>query len=143
MLLVMLPQRVLSWSGIVRPQAIGAAEVAGLAVAAAGGALGLWCVFAFVFVGRGTPAPFDPPRRLVIVGPYRYVRNPMFLGAGIALAGAAGFFHSIALLAYAGLFLVAAHVFVVLYEEPTLARLFGEEYTAYRATVRRWLPRFK
>ena len=143
LLLVALPQRVLSWSGIVRPQVIGPAEAAGIAVALAGGALALWCVLAFAFVGRGTPAPFDPPRRLVVAGPYRYVRNPMFLGAAVALAGAAVFYRSLALFGYAVLFLGATHLFVVWYEEPTLARLFGREYEAYRETVRQWVPRLK
>jgi len=65
----------------------------------------------------------------------------MYLGASVALAGAALFYHSGALLAYAGLFLVLVHVFVVWYEEPTLQRTFGQEYDAYRQRVRRWWPR--
>ena len=79
----------------------------------------------------------------MIRGPYWYVRNPMYLGAGVAIAGAALFYEAGVLLTYAGAFLLVMHLFVVLYEEPTLARLYGEEYAAYRATVRRWLPRFK
>lgn len=122
---------------------IGPAEVAGIAIGLAGGTLAVWCVLTFAFVGKGTPAPFDPPRRLVIAGPYRYVRNPMYIGAGLALGGAAVFYGSLTLLGYAALFLVATHVFVVLYEEPTLARLFGEEYHAYRDAVRRWWPRLR
>lgn len=136
-----MPGRILERSGIVRPAQLGAAEYAGLAVAVAGGALALWCIVTFAVVGRGTPAPFDPPRRLVVRGPYRYVRNPMYLGAALALAGAALFYRSTPLFGYTGLFLVATHLFVVWYEEPTLARLFGAEYDAYRARVRRWLPR--
>ena len=106
-----------------------------------GGALALWCIVAFAVVGKGTPAPFDPPRRLVVQGPYRYVRNPMYIGAALALSGAAIFYRSIPLLVYLSLFLVVTHVFVVWYEDPTLARLFGDDYLAYRARVRRWLPR--
>lgn len=97
----------------------------------AGGALALWCILTFVFVGKGTPAPFDPPR---------YIRNPMYLGAGLALAGAALFRGSMALLGYTAVFLGLTHLFVVLYEEPALARLFGDEYRAYRTAVGRWLP---
>lgn len=105
-----------------------------------GGAIALWCILAFVTLGKGTPAPFDPPRRLVVRGPYRYVRNPMYIGAGLALAGAALFYRSPSLLGYAAGFLVAMHLLVVFYEEPTLTRLFGDDYSAYRASVRRWLP---
>jgi len=127
-------------SGIVRPSQLGAVEYAGVVVGMAGGALALWCIVTFAWVGRGTPAPFDPPRKLVVQGPYRYVRNPMYLGAALALCGAALFYRSTLLFGYAGLFLLATHVFVVWYEERTLARLFGAEYEAYRAQVGRWLP---
>ena len=140
-LLVFLPGRVLRWSGIQRPPALGPVEVAGITVAALGAGLALACILSFALVGKGTPAPFDPPRRLVIRGPYRYVRNPMYLGAGLALAGAAIFYRSLPLLGYLGLFLVITHLFVVWYEEPTLSRLFGGEYTDYRTRVRRWIPR--
>ena len=140
LVLIYLPARVLSLSGIVRPAAIGAPQVAGMILGAAGAAVALWCVFAFAFIGRGTPAPFDPPRRLVIRGPYRFVRNPMYIGAGLALASAALFYESWPLLGYAGLFLLVTHLFVVLYEEPTLRRTFGQHYDAYCRQVRRWLP---
>jgi protein-S-isoprenylcysteine O-methyltransferase Ste14 len=141
LLLVYLPARLLSWSGIVRPATIAAPQVAGMVVGAAGAAVALWCIFTFAFVGRGTPAPFDPPRRLVIHGPYGFVRNPMYVGAGLALAGAALFYKSWLLLFYAGLFLLVTHLFVVWYEEPTLRRTFEQEYEAYCRQVRRWWPR--
>lgn len=141
LLLVFLPRRILQSSGIVAPTTLGLAQVAGLLVGVAGGALALWCVLTFALVGKGTPAPFDPPRQLVVAGPYRYVRNPMYYGAALALAGAAMFYGSLRLLGYVGVFLLAAHTFVVLYEEPTLLRLFGEPYRAYQTRVRRWLPR--
>ena len=140
-LLIYLPARVLSWSGIVRPAAIEVPQVAGMIIGAVGAAVALWCIFAFATIGRGTPAPFDPPRRLVIRGPYRFVRNPMYIGAGLALASAALFYESLPLLGYAGLFFLATHVFVVGYEEPTLRRTFGQEYEAYCGRVRRWWPR--
>ena len=138
LVLVFLPGQVLAWSGIVRPAAIGPPQIAGMIVGAAGAALALWCVLTFAVVGKGTPAPFDPPRRLVIRGPYRFVRNPMYVGAGLALAGAALFYESLAVLGYTVLFFVVTHLFVVLYEEPTLRHSFGEEYEAYCARVRRW-----
>lgn len=139
--LIYLPSRVLAWSGIVRPSAIGWPQVTGMILGSAGAVLALWCVSTFIWVGIGTPAPFDPPRRLVIRGPYRFVRNPMYTGAGLALAGAALFFKSAPLLAYVGGFLLVAHFFVMIYEETTLRRTFGPDYEAYCDRVRRWAPR--
>jgi protein-S-isoprenylcysteine O-methyltransferase Ste14 len=138
--LIYLPARVLSWSGIVRPAVIGMPQVAGIVIGAAGAAIALWCIFTFASLGKGTPAPFDPPRRLVIRGPYRFVRNPMYIGAGLTLASAALFYRSWPLLGYAGFFLLATHFFVVAYEEPTLRRSFGPDYEAYCRQVRRWWP---
>jgi len=113
---------------------------AGVVLALAGGALALWCVVTFVTAGEGTPAPFDAPRRFVAVGPYRWVRNPMYVG-GVELLGGVGLAvrsPAIVLLAMAGLGL--AHLFVLLYEEPALTRTFGDSYHEYRRRVRRWLP---
>lgn len=141
--LVFLPSRLLARSGLSSPESLGAPQVAGMLATAIGGALAVWCVLAFVVVGHGTPAPFDPPRRLVARGPYRYVRNPMYLGATIALAGAALFYGSPALAVYAAVFLIAMHAFVVLYEEPTLRASFGQEYERYCDEVRRWWPRLR
>ncbi len=138
--LVYLPARFLSWSGFVRPAGMDWPQIAGMIVGGAGAALALWCVGAFAWIGKGTPAPFDPPRRLVIRGPDRFVRNPMYMGAGLALAGAALFYKSLPLLTYVAIFLLVAHLFVMLYEEPTLRRTFGPEYEAYCHRVRRWWP---
>jgi protein-S-isoprenylcysteine O-methyltransferase Ste14 len=129
-LLIFLPDRILSSTGIIPPGSIGAWQVAGMLLGASGAALAITCIVTFVFLGRGTPAPFDPPRRLVVQGPYRLVRNPMYLGAGLALSGAALFYQSIPLLGYAALFLLMTHVFVVWYEEPTLRRTFDRDYEA-------------
>ena len=139
-LLIFLPDRILSSTGIIPPGSIGAWQVAGMLLGASGAALAITCIVTFVFVGSGTPAPFDPPRRLVVQGPYRLVRNPMYLGAGLALFGAALFYQSIPLLGYAGLFLLMTHVFVVWYEEPTLRRTFDRDYEAYCRRVGRWWP---
>src|SRR5262245_45501334 len=142
-LLVFLPARILSSTGIVRPPAFGVWQGAGMFLTAAGAALAIACILTFVFVGRGTPAPFDPPRRLVIRGPYALVRNPMYLGAGVALLGAALFYRSIPLLGYAGLFVLITHVFVVVYEEPTLRQIFDGDYEAYCRQVGIWWPKPK
>jgi protein-S-isoprenylcysteine O-methyltransferase Ste14 len=140
-LLVFLPARVLSASGIVRPVTIGPAQIAGVAIGALGAVVALWCIATFIVVGRGTPAPFDPPRNLVVVGPYRWVRNPMYIGAGLALAGAALFYQSLGLLGYCIAFLIVMYLFVIAYEEPALRTTFGEAYAQYCQSVRRWLPR--
>ena len=140
LVLVLAPARVLEWSGIGAPPALGVAQLTGLALAIVGGSVATWCVLAFATLGRGTPAPFDPPRHLVVRGPYRFVRNPMYLGAFAALAGAALYYRSLSLLAYLAIFALAMHLLVVWYEEPTLTRAFGDDYATYRARVRRWLP---
>ena len=141
LVLIFLPARVLSRSGVIAPETMGLRQIAGIVVAAVGAALAFWCVLMFAFVGRGTPAPFDPPRRLVVEGPYRLVRNPMYSGAGLALGGVALFYHSWMLLAYVGLFWLATHLFVLWYEEPALRRTFGKEYETYCGRVRRWWPK--
>jgi protein-S-isoprenylcysteine O-methyltransferase Ste14 len=138
--LVYLPGRFLSWSGIVAPATIGLPQVTGMIMVAIGTALAFWCVFTFVFIGKGTPAPFDPPRRLVVRGPYRFVRNPMYIGAGMTIAGAAVFYESLSISIYTCLFFLITHLFVVFYEEPTLRRTFGDEYEEYFRRVRRWMP---
>lgn len=140
--LVFLPARLLA-PGIVRPEAIGATQIVGIAVTVGGGAVAVWCVLTFAVIGKGTPAPFDPPRRLVARGPYVVVRNPMYIGAGLALVGASIFYGSLGLLGYAVAFFLVTHVFVVLYEEPALRRTFGTEYEAYCRQVRRWWPRLR
>jgi protein-S-isoprenylcysteine O-methyltransferase Ste14 len=139
--LVYLPSRFVRWSGIVEPATTGAPQVAGMIMVTIGTALALWCVFTFVFIGKGTPAPFDPPKKLVIRGPYRFVRNPMYIGAGMTLAGAALFYESLSIFIYTGLFFLITHLFVVLYEEPTLRRTFGNDYAAYCRGVGRWMPK--
>ncbi|MGP8252885.1 MAG: methyltransferase family protein [Terracidiphilus sp.] len=138
--LIYLPGRLLAWAGIARPATLGWAQIAGMTVGSVGAVVALWCVVAFAWIGKGTPAPFDPPRRLVIRGPYRWVRNPMYIGASTALAGAALFYKAMPLAIFVCIFLLVAHLFVVNYEEPTLRRSFGQEYEAYCGQVRRWRP---
>jgi protein-S-isoprenylcysteine O-methyltransferase Ste14 len=103
-------------------------------------ALYLWCVWVFAVVGRGTPAPWDAPRSFVAVGPYRWVRNPIYVAAFLVICGEALLFLSLQLLLYAAVLALAVRLFVLWYEEPTLHRRFGERYEAYRRTVSRWIP---
>jgi protein-S-isoprenylcysteine O-methyltransferase Ste14 len=98
-------------------------------------------VLLFARVGRGTLAPWDPTRRLVIVGPYRHVRNPMITGVGSMLAGEMLYSHSPRIAAWLLLFVAINHAYFLLLEEPGLAVRFGEEYERYRLNVPRWLPR--
>lgn len=108
---------------------------------AAGAALYLSCLWIFASVGQGTPGPWDAPRRFVAVGPYRWVRNPIYIGALLAVVGEAWLFLALPLLVYAVGMAISFHLFVMGYEEPTLRRRFGETYVEYLRTVPRWIPR--
>ena len=111
----------------------------GLALAVAGAIIAATCIATFIVRGRGTPAPFDPPREFVATGPYRYVRNPMYVGAAMVILGAGLVVSSISIAVLAFAFVAITHAFVVLYEEPALDRAFGDSYQRYRAQVHRWL----
>jgi protein-S-isoprenylcysteine O-methyltransferase Ste14 len=138
---VLVPYLLLSADGdVVRPD-LGSPWALGLVAMLLGAAIYLWCAWDFAFAGRGTPAPIDPPRELVVRGLYRFVRNPMYVGVLLALVGEAALFRSVSLLVYAALVFMAVHLFVVLYEEPTLQRQFGESYARYRHSVPRWISR--
>ena len=114
---------------------------AAVAIGLSGFILWAWCVWLFARVGRGTLAPWDPTRRLVAIGPYRYVRNPMISGVLAMLLAAALFFGSVALLGWTAAFWLICHVYFLASEEPGLRRRFGEDYRRYAANVPRWLPR--
>jgi protein-S-isoprenylcysteine O-methyltransferase Ste14 len=114
----------------------------GWALVLFGSLLALWCVGTFVARGRGTPAPFDPPREFVAAGPYRYVRNPMYWGGFSVLLGAGLALRSPSIVGLAVLFLGLVHLLVWLYEEPSLENRFGDPYRRYKSAVHRWLPRF-
>ena len=116
-------------------------QIAGVAVLAVGVVLFVLSLRRFARDGKGTLAPWDPPTRLVVRGPYRYVRNPMISGVLFVLIGEALVLRSLPHAAWAGIFLAANAVFIPWYEEPHLARVFGEPYRTYRAHVPRILPR--
>lgn len=98
------------------------------------------CVWEFARSGRGTLAPVDPPRELVVRGLYRYVRNPMYLSVTMIVLGEFLLTWSRALLLYWAVWFLAVNLFVIGHEEPTLRRTFGASYEEYAATVGRWLP---
>ena len=110
-----------------------------------GFAVALRCVWDFGRTGRGTPAPIAPPQRLVVVGFYRYVRNPMYVGF---IAGWLGLWvvfgrASLTSITVAAVAILGVALFVRLYEEPTLRRMFGADYEEYRRNVPRWIPRVR
>jgi len=99
----------------------------------------LWCAWDFVSKGLGTPAPIDAPRVLVVKGLYRYSRNPMYVGVLSMIIGQAWVYKSPAVAWYACFVMLAFMLFVRLYEEPTLRRLFGAQYEEYCRRVPRWI----
>ena len=101
----------------------------------------LWCAGAFTFIGKGTPAPIDAPKVLVVQGMYRWVRNPMYIAVLSVVIGEAILFRSILLVEYALVLWGMFHMFVVFVEEPLLRSQFGASYETYFRTVPRWLPR--
>jgi protein-S-isoprenylcysteine O-methyltransferase Ste14 len=108
---------------------------------AVGAAIYLGCVWNFAFAGRGTPAPIDPPKALIVRGLYRYVRNPMYMGVLLVLLGELIVFPSRQFLVYILLCFLAVNIFVLAYEEPVLSKKFGAAYLDYRRRVPRWIPR--
>ena len=108
-----------------------------------GGIILLWSFWNFLNEGRGTPAPIDPPKELVAIGFYRYVRNPMYVGILAVLLGHFLWFGYWDLLVYAIVVFLGFHTFVTLYEEPTLKGKFGAAYEDYLKRVPRWLPRVR
>ena len=107
---------------------------------AVGALIYTWTTVNFAVIGRGTPAPIDAPRVLVVQGPHRYVRNPMYLGVLTVVLGWVVAFRSLSLVLYLAAVAAAFHAAVLLVEEPALKRQFGASYAAYAAAVRRWLP---
>lgn len=126
-----------------RPAVRGASAL-GWVLIMAGACLYLLCAFwGFALRGEGTPAPIDPPKKLVIEGPYRVVRNPMYWSVLFVILGEAIVFHSSALAELGVALFACTMLFVLLYEEPTLRRKFGAEYDEYCRRVPRWIPRLR
>jgi protein-S-isoprenylcysteine O-methyltransferase Ste14 len=120
----------------------GLVGILALVLAAGGAAIYFWCAFwGFASYGHGTPLPLDPPKRLVAHGLYRLMRNPMYVGVGTVVAGAAIGFRSANLAIYLLVWSAFVYLFVLFYEEPTLRKKFGANYEDYCRRVPRWLPR--
>ena len=138
----LLPQ----WLGF-RLQMAGAARWRWLAAVPSilGFTIALRCVWDFGWIGHGTPAPIAPPKRLVVVGFYRHLRNPMYVGLALGWIGLWIVFGHASLVSVAAAAAIAlgVHLFVILYEEPTLRRKFGSNYQEYCQNVNRWWPRLK
>ena len=134
---VVIPWLIAGWPA----RSVTGAAWLGLVPLAFGLTLFAWCVAIFAARGRGTLAPWDAPRRFVAIGPYRRVRNPMYVGVGSVVLGEAILLSSVALAVYVAVLALVWHAFVVFWEEPSLERTFGDEYRSYRASVPRWLPR--
>jgi protein-S-isoprenylcysteine O-methyltransferase Ste14 len=117
--------------------------VPGIVLLAVGSALLVWCVRDFFVSGRGTLAPWDPPKRLVVVGLYRFTRNPMYIAVLTVVAGWSVLYVSPLVAVYAVLLALGFHLRVRLHEEPWLSRQFGVEWEAYARRTRRWWPSFR
>jgi protein-S-isoprenylcysteine O-methyltransferase Ste14 len=117
-------------------------RASGVGTLAIGLALAAWCVALFARVGQGTLAPWDPTRRLVVVGPYRHMRNPMITGVASLLAGQVLWSGSWKLATWLAVFVAVNHVYFLAVEEPGLVARFGQAYRAYADQVPRWFPRW-
>ncbi len=126
--------------GDVRPDLRRTLDLLAMVCIGAGAALLGACIREFARSGRGTLSPADPPRRLVVRGLYRYVRNPMYLSVTAIVLGEALLARSRPLLVYWAIWFAAVNVFVIAYEEPALRRSFGWEYAEYAQRVGRWIP---
>ncbi len=140
--LIFIPYRILN-SGFRSSFHVSWLSLGGLVPIALGASIMALSFAGFVAEGHGTPAPYDPPRRLVTGRLYNRVRNPIYIGVILILLGEAIVFQSLPLLGYAAVAWLVCHLFVVLYEEPGLRRRFGASYEAYWRRTPRWLPRLR
>ena len=128
--------------GFSKPQS-GLVSWLGGAMIAVGALIYFRCAWEFAVRGLGTPAPIAPTQYLVTTALHRYVRNPIYLGVALAIVGQGVLYRNLHVVEYAGIMLLTAHTFVVLYEEPTLHRQFGDSYDEYRIRVPRWIPKLR
>src|SRR6266498_4688259 len=140
---ILIPYWLVSSRSVAASSPYQALRYLGLPLIIIGAATLLWCIWDFFSAGRGTISPIDPPKHLVVRGLYRYVRNPMYVSVVMVLLGEAILFMSMPVLIEAGIFIVLANLFVILYEERVLGKQFGKSYDEYRQTVGRWIPRYR
>lgn len=136
----LIPYLILRLTGNARSSQPGLFQIVAIFVGLVGLAMVIWVSYAFVTRGSGTPIPLDPPDRFVASGLFRYVRNPMYLGALLVVISEAIGIGSPWLVAYAFGLWLALHAFLVFFEEPQLERRFGESYRYYRLSTPRWIP---
>lgn len=137
----LVPWRISGWRFEEPPFGWAPLRVLGMVLIACGVPVLVDAFVRFVREGRGTPAPYQPTRRLVVSGPYRHVRNPMYVAVVATILGQALLFGSGDLVTYGACVGAFFHAWVLLYEEPTLRERYGAEYEQYRREVRRWWPR--
>lgn len=138
LVLVLIPALILRETGTEGPG--GALRLVGLVPLLLGIAVLAWCFAGFIVEGEGTPAPYDPPHRLVTGRLYSWLRNPMYVAVTTILLGEALFYGSVALLVWTVVAWILMNAFVIVYEEPNLLRRFGLPYEAYLEHVPRWIP---
>lgn len=124
------------------PTSVGLYEIIGLTLMSVGVSIYIWCTWDFVAKGQGTPAPIEPPKKLVLKSLYRISRNPMYVGILSILIGESFLLRSFIFAAYATVVFICFHFFILFYEEPTLRKQFGEEYIRYCKRAPRWLIRW-
>ena len=137
------PWSITRWTVVPEVSGLWPTRFTGAVLIVAGIVLLVDCFVRFARDGLGTPAPILPTQHLVVGGVYRYVRNPMYVGVVSAILGQALYFVDLRLLEYGALVWLAFHLFVLIYEEPTLKRTFGAEYETFRRNVPRWIPRLR
>ena len=118
-------------------------KVFGLVIGLSGIFMLLYTISLFGRFGKGTLAPWSPTQKLVVVGPYRYCRNPMITGVFFILVGEACFFNSRDIVVWAGIFFIINTIYFIAKEEPDLEERFGDEYRLYKQNVPRWIPRLR
>lgn len=118
-------------------------NISGLIIGLCGILMLVYTISLFGRFGKGTLAPWSPTQKLVVVGPYRYCRNPMISGVFFILTGEACFFNSVDIMRWAGIFFIINTLYFILKEEPDLEQRFGEEYRVYKRNVPRWIPNLR
>ena len=140
---VLIPYYILNGARISLTPPLGILQVMAILIAGLGLYMIVWVSTAFVRQGKGTPIPIDPPTQLVITGLYRYVRNPMYVGAVLIILAEAIYFGSAWLMLYAVGLWAALHTALVVFEEPQLKKRFGADYEQYLKAVPRWIPKMR